>query len=156
MASSRRRWQAYTERMGADLSDLFNRNIRETVKAGVRALVANTQHDSSRAAYHWVVIPNKGSVNPGSWKQMTFDPMYHRPPVGGPGDKGKNKQMVIREVVQRESSRAIDKTVKGRKGQASVFTFQNNVPGQLNDLKGTRELPASGENYRKQAKLKEA
>ena len=153
MASGRKRWQAYADKVGVDLSELLNQGIRETLKVGVRAVAANTVQDSGRAAAHWVVIPNRGSVNPGSWKEMTFNPAYGRPPVGHPGDKGRNESSVIQAVVSRESRRAIDATVKGRKGQATAFQFQSNVPSQVNDPHWGANNPS---NYRRNAELKEA
>lgn len=154
--SARKKWQAYADKMGADMSSLLNENIRETVKAGVRAVVTNTVQDSGRAAFHWVVIPNRGSVNPSQWNEMTFNPVYHRPPIGGPGTRGRNAQAVINAVVSRESRRAIDATVKGRSGQATSFLFQSNVPGQWNDVTQRREQPSNGENYRHNAELAQA
>ena len=152
--SARRAWQDYADNVGMSLAELFNENIRETVKVGVRAVVTNTVQDSGRAAYHWVVIPNRGRVNPSSWKELKFNPAYGVPPVGRPGDKGKNSGAVINAVIGRESRRAIDATVKGRSGQATSFVFQSNVPArQVDDHWGR---PGDAENYRKAAKLKEA
>lgn len=152
--SARRAWQDYADKVGMNLAELFNENIRETVKVGVRAVVTNTVQDSGRAAFHWVVIPNRGRVNPGSWKELKFNPAYGVSPVGRPGDKGKNSGAVIQAVVSRESRRAIDATVKGRSGQATSFVFQSNVPArQVDDHWGR---PADADNYRKAAKLKEA
>lgn len=152
--SARKQWQAYADRLGADLSELFNENIRETVKAGIRAVAVNTVQDSGRAAFHWVVIPNRGRVNPGAWKELTFNPAYGRPPIGRIGDQGRNSQQVIEAVVSRESRRAIDATVKGRQGQATSFLFQSNVPGKQTDPEWGRPDPES--NYRINAGLKEA
>jgi len=152
--SARRAWQDYADNVGMSLAELFNENIRETVKTGVRAIVTNTKQDSGRAAYHWVVIPNRGRVNPGAWKELKFNPAYGVRPVGRPGDQGKNSAEVIKAVVNRESRRAIDATVKGRSGQATSFMFQSNVPGKLTDKEWGRPDPDS--NYRINARLKEA
>jgi hypothetical protein len=152
--SARNQWQSYAERVGLDLSELLNRNIRETLKVGVRAVVTNTVQDSGRAAFHWVIIPNRGAVNPGKWSEMTFNPTYYRPPIGGPGDKGKNRTAVIQAVISRETRKTIDATVKGRTGQATVFQFQSNVPSQQVDAEWGR--PGSRSNYRLNAELAKA
>lgn len=152
--SARSKWQAYAERTGTDMGEFFNRNIRETLKVGIEALVKNTVHDSSRAANHWVIIPNKGKVNPGSWKEMTFQPTHGVSPVGRIGDGGTNRGLTIKAVTSRETHRSINKAVAGRE-PASVFRFQNNIPGQYNDQDGGKAA-ANGQNYRLNAGLSEA
>lgn len=154
--SDRKKWEKYVDQFGLDLSMMFNRTIRETLKSGVRALVANTHHDSSRAANHWVVIPNRGKINRGSWKEMTFNPTYRQFPVGKIGDQGKNRQQTIDHVVERESRRSIDRTVRGRTGQASVFVFQSRVPAVWNDIEQDETPQDHVDNYRRNAQLVEA
>lgn len=156
MASVRNRWQQAANEFGLGLEDLFNSGIRDTVKTGLRALVANTQHDSSRAANHWVVVPNRGNKNPGQWAQSTFNPVYGQPPVGKPGDKGANRQATIESVMQRESRRSIDATVKGRSGQATAFIFVSSVPETWNDIEGNETPPGNEQRYRENARLEEA
>lgn len=151
--SAKKKWNRYAEQFGYDLSAVFNDSIRATIKVGIRALVYNTVQDSGRAAYHWVVIPNKGG-QPGRWSQLKFNPAYNHGPVGKPGDAGKNQQAVIKAVIDRETSRAVDAVVKGRKGQATKFVFQSNIPAEQVDREWGR--PEVRENYRKAAKLKEA
>lgn len=154
MASDRKKFQAWADRTGMDLGMFFNRNIRETLKVGVETVVANTVHDSSRAASHWLVIPNRGKVNPSAWREMTFQPAHGVAPVGRIGDKGKNRGQAIQAVTSRETSRSIKKAVSGRT-PATKFVFQNNIPGQWDDQNQSRDAK-NDQNYRINAGLKEA
>jgi len=151
------KWQAYADRMGLWTGDFLNETVKASLKAGIQALVRNTVHDSSRAASHWVVIPNKGRVSPGAWKQMTFQPAHGVPPVGRPGDKGKNLPIVLKDVTDREMRRSVNKAVSGRK-PATTFLFHNVTPTAYNDTTGEYDSDSvrSGDNYRKNAKLEEA
>lgn len=136
------KWHSYANRTGLWIGDLLNKHMRETLKVGVHTLVENTHMDSGRAASHWVVIPNRGNVSPGSWKQMKFNPAYNRPPVGAPGDNGKGRNEVIQAVVKREWNRSIDKVVRGSRGkQATAFEFHSSVPPYFDDSAGEESGP---------------
>lgn len=154
--SGRKKWQAAAEEFGLGLEDLLNSGIRDTVTTGLRALVANTKHDSSRAANHWVVVANRGSKNPDQWKEMKFNPAYGVSPVGRPGDKGANQTATINSVIRRETARSIKPTVRGRSGQATSFIFVSSVPDKWNDLTASPTLPHNEEQYRLNANLEDA
>ncbi len=140
------KWSRYADRFGLDIGAFFNKSIRRALKAGVQALVANTVHDSSRAAFHWVVLPSGGAVRPGAWREMTFNPAYGHPPVGSRGDKGANKDEAVTFVTQREFDRAIDTTVRGRQ-PATRFLFENATPDQTDDTRNPKR------SYRANANL---
>lgn len=149
------RWHQMAERYGEWLGALYNRNIRETLKSGVKTLVANTQMDSGRAAAHWMIVPNKGG-RPGSYAQMNFpNPDYGQGPVGRRGDNGRNRGKVIKAVVEREWSRAISNTVKGR-NPATRFVFESSVPEIWDDSEKDSVGDAQSSSYRVNAKLAEA
>lgn len=152
------RWGRYADRTGVWIGDLLNKTMKETLKVGVHTLVANTHMDSGRAASHWVVIPNRGNVRPGSWKQMTFNPAHGSAPVGKPGDGGRGRDKVIKAVVQREWNRSIDKVVRGARGkQATVFEFHSSVPPYYDDALGEEVGDnEGGKSYWENAKLIEA
>jgi len=146
------RWQQRADRYGEQLGALYNRNIRETLRAGVTTLVENTKMDSGRAAAHWMVIPNKGG-RPGSYAQMNFpNPDYGQGPVGRRGDSGRNSGKVIKAVVEREWSRAISNTVKGR-NPATRFMFESSVPEIWDDSEKDSVGDARSGSYRDNARL---
>lgn len=155
------KWQKYADSQGLWLGQLLNRNMREVLKIGVNTLVANTQMDSGRAAAHWVVIPNRGKVRPGAWKQMKFDPVYGRPPVGKPGDKKTESGAegeVIKAVVSREWNRAISKAISGR-NPATGFAFHSSIPPFFDDSQGVETGPSETpgiDSYWENAHLEEA
>lgn len=151
--SQRKKFQSLAEETGIDLGQFFNRNIRETLKAGIEALVKNTHHDSSRAATHWLVIPNKGNFNYGQWKYMKFEPAHGVKPVGRIGDKGVNRAAAIKAVTSRETARAINKAVSGR-NPATKFVFHNATPESYDDRLGKEG--GSGTNYQENARLEDA
>lgn len=152
------RWEKYAEETGIAIGEFFNRNMREVLRIGIKAVVENTYMDSGRAAAHWTVIPNKGNSRPGAWGQMKFpNPDYGTAPVGYPGDKaihGGSSPAVIKAVVEREWARSITRAIQGRR-PATVFTFHSSVPTHYDDgsftFGGTRRS-----NYRENAKLEEA
>lgn len=140
------KWQKYAERNGIWMGEHLNRTIQRALSAGLQALVLHTQHDSSRAAYHWILVPNAAGVRPGSWAQSKFRPAFGVPPVGHPGDLGSNKQSVISEVVSREMRRTVDRTVKGRK-PATRFVFFNAIPEHWDDETQTAQSPVWADKY---------
>lgn len=153
------RWQRYADNMGLWIGEHFNSVMRRTLEKGITTLVENTQHDSSRAASHWVVIPNRGKVNPGAWREMTFNPAFGVPPVGRPGDRGRNAPAAIQHVVGREMRRSVRATIDGRSGQATVFHFSNSTPHDYDDAGGgylDDDTPRTGNSYRENAKLEQA
>lgn len=151
------KWSRYADKFGLDIGAFFNKSIRRALKVGVQALVANTVHDSSRAAFHWVVIPSGGNVRPGAWREMTFNPAYGHPPVGRRGDKGANKGETVAFVTEREFDRAIDATVRAPQ-PATRFVFSNSTPDAYDDRKGEfdPETRRRGDMYRVNAKLERA
>lgn len=149
------KWQRYADNVGLWIGEHFNDVMRRTLDKGITTLVAHTQHDSSRAASHWVVIPNRGRVSPGAWREMTFSPAYGRPPVGQRGDKGKNASAAVGFVRDREMRRSVNATVAGRK-PATVFHFSNSTPHDYQDGADSYESRPGEKSYRANAKLEEA
>lgn len=149
------RWHQMADRHGEWLGSLFNENIRETLKVGVRTLIRNTAMDTGRAAAHWMVIPNKGG-SPGSYAQMRFpNPDYGDKPLGKRGSKGRNRAVIVKAVVEREWSRAINKQVRGR-NPATRFLFESSVPDAWDDSEKDIGGDMSSGSYRVNAKLAEA
>lgn len=149
------RWHDMATRHGTWLGALYNRNMRETLKAGIHTLVENTKMDSGRAAAHWMLIPNKGG-RPGNYAQMHFpNPDYGEGPVGRRGSNGANRSEVVKAVVQREWSRAISKSISGR-NPATRFLFESSVPDIWDDKEKDQVGDMPSGSYRANAKLVDA
>jgi hypothetical protein len=140
------KWQRYAERNGIWMGEHLNRTIQRSLRVGLEALVTQTQHDSSRAAFHWVLIPSAGNVRPGAWGQSRFRPQFGIPPVGQPGDRGAGSPTVVAEVVGREMRRAVMPTVKGRQ-PATRFAFYNAIPEHWDDNQQVADRPVWADRY---------
>ena len=117
----------------ADLSRLFNRNIRLSLRAGIAAAINNTVHDSSNAAYHWMVAEASKS-RPGNRREGTLRDLRQtkgvrgpaRPktgPVGFRGDAGSHRYETLNYVRSRETANVIDKYVVGRTPSGKFYFY---------------------------------
>lgn len=133
--------------------------MKQVLKVGIEALVAGTHMDSGRAAAHWIIVPGGGSVstNPGARAPLGFpNPDYGQAPVGRRGDKlteRGDKSRVVIHVVGRETSKVINRSIKGRK-PATHFVFHSSVPEKFDDQE--KDAVGDGSNYRENAKLEQA
>lgn len=121
------------ELVAADLTRLFNRNIRLSLRAGIAAAIHNTVQDSSNAAYHWMVAESSKS-RPGNRREGTLRDLRQtkgvrgpaRPktgPVGFRGDLGANRYATLNYVRSRETAQVIDKYVVGRTPSGKFYFY---------------------------------
>lgn len=88
--SSLSRNQAYAQRVAAAIQEVPRRLLREAALWAYRAVLIETVHDSSQAAYNWVLAPSEGPTA----AAIRFRPMRGRSPVGRRGDDGANARAV--------------------------------------------------------------
>lgn len=140
----------YCDAFGGGVGIFFNRAIERTLKSGIKVAAMETKHDSSLAAYHWMVVPKGKGFNPGGRKLSKFQYIHGHRPVGKKGDKGSHRTEVINWVVNREMDKVIRRAVKNK---IPVYAFYNATPSaeEGQDL----DSPNDG-NYRSNALIDEA
>lgn len=149
----------YANEFGMDLEKLLNGAIYATVQAGLRAAVNATKHDTSRAAYHWILVPGSGSgLKPGSRRLAKFDyGVRGTPPVGlrRRGQEGANAAAVRKWVVERETNEVLRRalaTSRSKVGKGTtVFAFYNATPEENGEGDSAGQTP-----YAKAAHIEDA
>lgn len=141
------RFTRYAESFGGEVGLFFNRAIASTLKTGLKVAVLATKHDSSLAAYHWMVVPKGGQFRPGNRRLSKFHYVYGQSPVGQKGDKGRHKKAVRDYVLSRELHKVIDRAVKA---QVPVYAFYNATPQFTEDTEADRP---GADSYRSNAKI---
>lgn len=160
MAKGKFREQA--DDMNFSLSMLQNSAIKKAMAAGVRAAVItdtggpSTVQDSSNAAVHWVVVPDKGTPR-APWKTMRDlrarlgrgkKRKGKRPPkVAVVGHRGSNHgngrgtdaralAAVAKYLAARERREVLDRVVVGRLDPVRKFYFYNAIESGVFGKKG--------------------
>lgn len=149
----------------ADIYGLYNRSLRLALRAAVRAAVDATKHDSSNAAYHWMIGERQYS-RPASRREGLVRDLRARKggrwtlqgrssarpgsgTVGAKGDAGRRAYATQIAVVRRESE-VIDKYVVGRSPSREFYLYHGLIDGRL-------EGGASGaEVYKNRANIEAA
>lgn len=129
-----------------DIYGLFNRALRLSLRAAVRAAVDATHHDSSNAAYHWLIGERQYS-RPASRREGLVRDLRARKggrwtlagksaarpgvgTVGAKGDAGRRAYATQIHVVRRESE-VIDKYVMGRSPSRQFYLYHGLIDGRL-------------------------
>lgn len=127
------------QRIQLDVDRLTNRALRMSLREAVRVAVANTKHDSSNAAVHWMIAEGSAS-RPGSRSYGTVKDLREtlkggklHPLVGNRRDAGSNRGEAIRGVVEREDAEVIRRYVRGRK-RSNNFYLYHGLPSKANVL----------------------
>lgn len=141
------RFTRYAEAFGAEVGIFFNKAIEATLKSGLKVAIMSTKHDSSLAAYHWMVVPKGGQFRPGNRSVAQFKDLRGVAPVGERGAKGANKKAVRDAVMRREIHSAITRAVKAK---IPVFALYNDTPRFTDDV--DPEDP-DAQSYRQNARI---
>jgi hypothetical protein len=114
----------FTAAYADGIEQLINRAMRRGLLKGLEAAVENTTHDSSNAAYHWLLAASRS--RPGMRAEGQLTDRRGIAPVGKRGDKGQRRHAVASAVRQRETQKVLDKFLVGRKPDAK-WGFYNAV-----------------------------
>ena len=130
----------YANAKALELSHLFNRSIRLSLRAGIAAAINNTNQDSSNAAYHWLVAEASKS-RPGQRREGTLRDLRQTKgvrgearaktgPIGFRGDRGSNAYATLNYVRSRETAQVIDKYVVGRTPSGKFYFYNPLLEGK--------------------------
>lgn len=144
----------------ADISQLLNRNMQRALRAGIAEAVRKTRHDSSNAAYHWMVVPDGPaprraytSIRDLRQTKGVRGPQRRRSgTVGLRGAGGANKGATIGHVRRREDEVVIRRAISGRKPPGkfhfyhALLSMKSAMPtGDLEQYRKNADIEAAGE-----------
>lgn len=136
-------------KLGDYLNQLFNRSIQAGLLRGLDTAVAETKHDSSQAAAHWMLAGADGrSSRP--WQRKLGKLTYLRgtavrapiAPVGYRGDSGSHTSETIKFVHQRELNEVIKQLVAGRRPEFRFYLY--NAVGEVDAYAIRARIDAAG------------
>lgn len=131
-----------------DMGRVFNQALRRSLAAAVRAAAENTNHDSSNAAYHWLIGEKtksrpasrrlgtvrdlRGRVGGKKTRQGSSKKRRPKGTVGYRGDGGRNRYKTNNAVVSRGKV-IIEKYVSGRDPSREFVLYHGLLDGKTED-----------------------
>lgn len=127
------KYSSKADLMAENISAVFNRAMRLSLRAGIAAAVNATVHDSSNAAYHWMVAA-VGKSRPASrtlgnlrdlryTKGVIGEARPKQGTVGLNGAGGRNKNATINAVRTRETVEVINRVIAGRNPPGRFYLY---------------------------------